>query len=137
MRFEIAPPKARDEPWALQAFAYSYVLFRDNREIIACHWDHEAAGSNAVRTPHLHIGKELPHPAMHPSDRDHLNVLASAHWPTGPVPLTAFLRAAIQDLGVEPIRWQEESAEEARTAVERSFAEAEAILLESFAWRRS
>lgn len=136
MRFRITPPTAGEEHWAVQTFAYSYVLFRDDREIVAYHWDHEG-GVGVVRAPHLHVGKELPHPAMLPADRDQLNVLASAHWPTATVPLTAFLRAAIHDLGIEPIRWQGESVEDARMGAEQCFSEVEAILMRSFDWQRS
>lgn len=136
LRFRITQVAAGNDRWEIQTFAYSHLLFRDDREIIAYHWDHDG-GAGVVRAPHVHIGKELPHPAMHPSDRDQLDVLASAHRPTGAVPLTAFLHTAIHDLGIEPIRWQGESVEDARIGVEQCFSETEAILMESFDWQRA
>jgi hypothetical protein len=134
LRFRIVPSTAGEDHWTIQTFAYSYFLYHHDREIIAYHWDAESTGAGVVRTPHLHLGKEMPHPAMARSDRELLHTIASTHWPTGTVPFTAILRTAFRDLGVEPLRSQGESLEQARASAERSFMDAEAVLMESFIW---
>ena len=132
MRFRAEPVLASDHPWEIQTFAYSYLLYRDDREIIAYHRDLEAAGAGAVRTPHLHLGKDLSHPGLPQEDRDRIAVLAAAHLPTGLVPFTEILRTAIRDFGVKAMRRQGESVDDAQTGAERSFVEAEAAMRASF-----
>jgi hypothetical protein len=132
MRFRVTANTSGEDRWEIQTFAYSYLLFRDDREEVGYHWDDEAV--IGIQTPHVHFGKDLAHTGLPRVDRDRLGTLAAAHLPTGLVPFTQILRAAIRNLGVEPLRRQGESIEEARAAAERSFREAEAALSSSFAW---
>ena len=132
MRFRVAANTSGEDRWEIQTFAYSYLLFRDDKEEVGYHWDDEAVAG--VPTPHVHFGKDLAHTGLPREDRDRLVTLAAAHMPTGLVPFTQILRAAIRDLGVEPLRRQGEGVEDARVAAERNFREAEAALLSSFAW---
>jgi hypothetical protein len=134
--FRVEPPDENAERWEIQTLGYTYLLFFVDREIAAYHWDHDAAGSGSVRSPHAHVGKELPHSAMLLEDRDRVSALSSAHMPTGTVPFTAILQTVIRDFGVEPLRFQGESMEEARVRAERAFSEAEAVLMASFDWNR-
>jgi hypothetical protein len=134
MRFRVVPASAGDDRWEVQTFAYSYLLFRDGREVVGYHWDVEAAGTGAVRTPHVHLGKDLAHPGLPREDRDRLGSLAAAHMPTGLIPFTDILRSAIRDFGVDPIRRQGESVQDARAGAERSLVEAEAAMRASFVW---
>jgi hypothetical protein len=132
MRFRVVTGTLGEDRWEIQTFAYSYLLFRDDREEVAYHWDDEAVAG--VLTPHVHFGIDLAHTSLPREDRDRLGILAAAHLPTGLVPFTQILRAALRDLGVEPVHRQGESKEDARVAAERSFREAEAALISSFAW---
>lgn len=134
MRFRVEPDLTEIDQWEIQTIAYSYLIFRDDREEIAYHWDHEATAVGAITIPHVHFGKDLAHGGLPPHDRERLGALASAHMPTGLVPITDVLRAAIHDLGVEPIRHQGESVDDARIGAELSFQEAEAAIRASFAW---
>lgn len=136
MRFRVEPAAEGGDRWEVRTFAYSYLLFRDDREIVAYHWDHEVANPGAVRTPHVHFGKDLPHPGLPAEDREQIGSLAAAHMPTGVIPFTSILRTAIRDLGVEPPRHQGEGLGDARVGADRSFAEAEAALAASFSWWR-
>jgi hypothetical protein len=136
MQFRIEPATIGDDRWEIRTFAYSYLLFRDDREIVGYHWDHEAV-AGAVRTPHVHLGKDLTHAGLPREDRDRLGSLAAAHMPTGPMPFTAILRTAIRDFDVEPLRRQGETIEDARTGAEHSLREAETVLMTSFEWRWS
>ena len=133
MRFRVEPSDGVDR-WEIRTFAYSYLVFVDDLEVFAYHWNHEATGARAVRNPHMHLGKDLAHSGLPSDDRARLAALAAAHLPTGLIPFTAILRTAIRDLGVVPIREQGESEADARARAERSFEEAEAALLASFAW---
>lgn len=134
MRFRIEPAVTGDDRWEIQSFAYSYLLFREDRVIVAYHWDHEGTSTGAVRTPHMHMGKELPHSDMKAADRERLNELAGMHLPTGPIAFTSILRAVVRDLGVSPRQFQGENAADARTTTDRRFIEAEAALVSSFDW---
>jgi hypothetical protein len=134
MRFRVELVSEDADRWQVQTFAYSYLIFHNDREFIGYHWDDEAIAAGAVRTPHVHFGKDLPHPGLPREDRDRLGSLAAAHMPTGLIPVTEILRAAIRDLGVEPIRQQGDSQDAARARAERRFEEAESAMLESFAW---
>ena len=136
MRFRVEPATVGDDRWEIRTFAYSYLVFRDDREVVGYHWDHEGVGS-AVRIPHVHRGKDLPHAGLPRADRDRLGWLAAAHMPTGPIPFTAILRTAIRDFGVEQRRSHGESIEDALQRAESSFREAEAALTASFeCWSR-
>jgi hypothetical protein len=134
MRFRVQPVSTDDDRWQIQTFAYSYLLFRDDREIVGYHWDDEAVAAGAVRTPHVHLGKDLPHLGLPREDRDRLGSISAAHLPTGLIPFTEVLRAAIRDFGVDPIRQRGDSPDDARVRAERTFEEAEAAMVESFIW---
>lgn len=78
--------------WAARLTSYRYLLrLPSGRQLLAYHW--HPVGRSPIVTPHLHLRS---HPA--PVDLTH------AHLPTGPVTLSAVLRCAIAELGVEPLR---------------------------------
>jgi len=134
MRFRVVPFVRGEDDWEIQTFAYSYYLYRDDREFIAYHLDAEGIGTGGVQTPHVHFVKDFPHSGMMKEDRADLESLSSAHMPTGIVLFTDVLRMLTQDLQVEPFCYQGESIEEAMISAERTFAEAEAALRASFDW---
>jgi hypothetical protein len=86
-------PDERDR-WKVSTAGYFYAL-DDSRdqEIIAYHWHLE--GRSPIRFPHLHVG---PGAGCQRED------LAAAHCPTGRVLVDEFLRFAIVDFQVEPLR---------------------------------
>ncbi|MGI8474823.1 MAG: hypothetical protein ACR2OO_00345 [Thermomicrobiales bacterium] len=135
IRFRVVPTIGGEDRWDVQTFAYSYLLFRDDQEEVAYHWNDEADDAVAIRAPHAHFGKDLAHAGLPRKDRDRIGALAAAHLPTGLVPFTAILRTAIRDFGAEPLRRQNESEMDARSNAARSFEKAEAALIQSFAWR--
>lgn len=134
MRFRIETNPIGDDRWEIQTIAYSYLLFRDDREFVAYHWDHEGISTGVVRTPHMHLGKELPHSSMAPADRERLHELAALHLPTGTIAFTSVLRAVVRDFEVTPLQFQGERQEDARVNAERRFIEAEAAVVASFDW---
>lgn len=84
-------------PWKVSTTGYLYALHDANgHEIIAYHW-HPAS---RVTYPHLHIrtGALVGRPE-----------LQRAHLPTGRIELEEFLRLAITDFNVQPLRddWDE------------------------------
>jgi len=106
VRFDYAIGEVAERPrqWQATIVAYDYELFVDQGlEILVYHWHPHVPHS--VPFPHLHVGN-----ATTPVD------LSKAHLPTGFVGLSAVLRLAIDDLGVEPLRpdWRAvlESAEQ-------------------------
>jgi hypothetical protein len=84
----------RPRDWTAVLAAYEFGLYTaDDRELLLYHW-HPDAGSSMV-TPHLHLGSGAA-----PGGRD----LSTAHLPTGMIVLPDFLRFAIAELGVRPLR---------------------------------
>jgi len=81
-------------PWRVSTGGYFYSLDDpDNREIIAYQWHPE--GRSPMQFPHLHLGSGA---GCRRED------LAAAHCPTGRISVEEFLRFAIVDLHVEPLR---------------------------------
>jgi hypothetical protein len=84
---------------AAQVVGYFYsVMLRERSELVAYHLHPDLPGN--VNFPHLHVG-----PAA--ARRDNVvrpRELPKVHFPTGEVPLAAFLRLAITEFGVEPRR---------------------------------
>ena len=82
------------EGWSVRIVAYQYaILDQTEREIVAYHWHPD--GESAVGTPHCHLG------AGAGAARAELN---DAHLPTGPVPLTAVVRLAVEAFRAQPAR---------------------------------
>jgi hypothetical protein len=94
VRMRLRIVEAGGRLWDAETAAYEYRLSdADDREILAYHWHPD--GASHVRTPHLHLG---------PGAEAGYLPLATAHLPTGHVPLGDVLRLAVGDLGVAPIR---------------------------------
>ncbi len=92
--------------WKVNTAAYYYVLDdRNGQEIISYHWHPESR--SPIRFPHLHVG-----PAAGCAREE----LATAHCPTGRISIEEFLRFAIADFRVEPLRtdWSDVFAEAER-----------------------
>jgi hypothetical protein len=80
--------------WEAQTAAYEYrISDQDDREIVAYHWHPE--GQSHIRTAHLHLG---------PGAEIGRAALLTAHLPTGPVPIQAVLRLAIESFEAQPVR---------------------------------
>ena len=82
------------DAYRVEIAGYSYVVYDSElREILIYHW--HSRGNSPVTTPHLHLkqGAQVGRPEV----RD-------AHLPTGYIPLVAFLRLLVTDLGAEPRR---------------------------------
>lgn len=93
-RYRLVDDAGSEGPWRVQAVAYAYSLDdRDGPEIVAYHWHPE--GHSHVTAPHFHLGV-----GAGVVRRD----LTDAHLPTGLVPLSAVLRAAIEAFGARPLR---------------------------------
>lgn len=89
--------------WIARSTSYSYWLYdTDGTELVTCQW--EPAGRSPVKMPHVHIGKALGSGDIPEVVRRRFSRLASAHLPTGLIPVTDILHAAIRDFGVEPLR---------------------------------
>ncbi|SPF41724.1 hypothetical protein SBA4_2780016 [Candidatus Sulfopaludibacter sp. SbA4] len=89
--------------WKVGTAAYFYALNdSDDREILTYHWHPD--GRSPIRFPHLHLGSG--------AGRLRLD-LAAAHCPTGRISIEEFLRLAIVDFRVEPLRqdWADVFAE--------------------------
>lgn len=72
--------------------SYAYlVLDREQRIVAAYHW--HPVGLSPEVTPHIHVGCRTP-----------VVDFARAHLPTGHLLLPTVLRAAIAELGVDPLR---------------------------------
>ena len=92
--------------WEVRTTGYFYSLDdSDDQEIIAYHWHPER--SSPIRFPHLHLG------AGADCRREEL---ITAHCPTGLISVSDFLRLAIMDFGVEPLRadWRQVFSETQR-----------------------
>lgn len=78
--------------WRIETTSYAYRLIdRDGRFVLSYHW--HPTGNSPVVHPHLHVGYRTP-----------VVDFARAHLPTGHVFLPTVLRAAIAELGVDPLR---------------------------------
>jgi hypothetical protein len=78
-----------------QVVGYWYTLYTaDEREVIAYHWTPDVRG-NQRDFPHLHIGSVIA-----ASGRVAGAAFNKFHIPTGVVPVAAFVRFAIEELGV-------------------------------------
>lgn len=93
--------QAPDErgPWKVGTAAYFYSLDdASDQEVISYHWHPE--GQSPIQFPHLHLG---------PGARCQRDEIAVAHCPTGRISIEEFLRFAIADFRVEPLRtdWPE------------------------------
>ena len=79
-----------------QVVGYWYTLYTaDEREVIAYHWTPEVSG-NQRAFPHLHVGSVVA-----ASSRVAGNTFNKLHIPTGVVSVAAFVRFAVEELGVE------------------------------------
>lgn len=99
--FVVTEPMPDARRRQVRIVGYSYAVHdRAGQELLTYQW-HPVGRSPVVR-PHLHLGSRLLRPELAPP-------FGRTHWPTERVTLTAVLRAAIEDLGVEPLRddWQE------------------------------
>ena len=87
----------QESGWIARTGTYYYTLHDERHEILAYHWHPEQTPSIAFPHLHLEAGAGVQRAE-----------LTRAHLPTGGVTLTAFLRMAIRDFGVEPRRndWQ-------------------------------
>jgi hypothetical protein len=92
-------PTLHGQHWLSSVVGYIYaVQLQDLTELVAYHWHPGASGG--VDHPHLHFG-----PAAARSDSAvRPREMHKVHFPTGEVPLAAFLRLAITEFGVEPRR---------------------------------
>jgi hypothetical protein len=102
--FEVSSIGDDRDGWKVRTLGYSYGLHdRDGRELVVYQW--HATGPSPVVWPHLHLGSRLLRPELE-------RPFGAAHLPTERVAVTAVLRAAIEDLGVEPLRedWRERAA---------------------------
>ena len=80
--------------WKVRTAAYYYSLDDFNeREVISYHWHPE--GQSPIRFPHLHLG---------PGSGCQREELGTAHCPAGRISIEDFLRFAIVDFRVEPLR---------------------------------
>ena len=77
--FRVLPTEAGGGRWEIQTTAYSYLLFLDDSEMIANHWDPFPLGGGGVRFPHVHLGKDLRHAGMPQREREKLGLLSAAH----------------------------------------------------------
>ena len=83
-----------EETYRVVIAGYNYVICdSERREVLIYHW-HPRSNSPVV-TPHLHL-KQGAQVGRHE--------VRDAHLPTGDVPLVAFLRLLVTDLGVQPRR---------------------------------
>lgn len=98
----VEDPRARGL-WKISTAAYYYALDDScNEEIISYHWHPD--GRSPIQFPHLHIG---------PGAGCQRHELAIAHCPTGRILVEEFLKCAIVDFRVEPLRpdWADVFAE--------------------------
>lgn len=103
--FVVVEPTPNERRARVRTVGYAYTLHdRALRELLAYHW--HPSGPSPVVWPHVHLGLGLVRSEL-------ARPFVGAHLPTGSVTLTAVLRAAITDLGVEPLRddWRERLAE--------------------------
>jgi hypothetical protein len=102
--YSLAAVSGRSAQVAVRTVGYSVVfLDRDGRDLIAYQW--HPNGRSPVVWPHLHLGSRLLRPELE-------RPFGGAHLPTERVAVTAVLRAAVEDLGVQPLRedWRERFA---------------------------
>lgn len=98
-QYEVVEATGERGPWKVSTRAYHYELDdEEGRELLAYHW-HPRPPSPHTQ-PHLHLGAAamIGHRAF-----------TKAHLPTGRIALEDFLRLAIEDFGVVPLRedWSE------------------------------
>lgn len=106
-RYRVRPGDDAPNSWGVVVTGYEYELLdEDARWVLAYHW--HPTGRSTMTAPHLHVRQILP-----------LD-LRSVHLPTGVVSLPSFLRLAILELGIRPLRadWSDvlEAAEQAHQA---------------------
>ena len=87
-----------EEPWQVNVTGYNYDIYdHERREVLLYHW--HPVGNSPVAAPHLHLkqGAQVGRAEVRDS-----------HLPTGLIPLGAFLRYLVRDLGVPARRadWQ-------------------------------
>lgn len=80
-------------PWRAQTVAYSYVVNRGDKELLAYQWN--PLGSGGVARPHLHVGAAAD---------ELIDNFHRLHLPTGRIALEEVLRLLIEELGVQPLR---------------------------------
>jgi hypothetical protein len=101
--YRVAEASGERSPWKVRTAAYYYSLDDFNeREVISYHWHPE--GQSPIRFPHLHVG---------PGAGCQREEIGTAHCPTGRISVAEFLRFAIVDFRVEPLRddWSDVFAE--------------------------
>jgi hypothetical protein len=92
--YRIIKDPVEHDSWKVRTAGYFYSLDdSDDQEVIAYHWHPE--GNSPVSFPHLHLGVGA---GCHRAE------LTTAHCPTGRISAGEFLRMAIVDFGVEPLR---------------------------------
>ena len=104
--FRIIEETGALRPYRVTTTAYYYdLLDSEGKEIIAYHWHPE--GISPIRFPHLHLS------AGGGCQREELT---TAHLPTGRIAVEDFLRLAIVDFKVEPLRadWRQVFSETQR-----------------------
>lgn len=91
-------------PFKVRTIDYFYLLATEaDDEILSFQWTPEATAAgvvNAVSFPHLHVGPAMigEAPAIRPKN------LHKAHIPTGRISLEAFIRLAIVEFDVRPLK---------------------------------
>jgi hypothetical protein len=135
LRFRIVDSTTVDSSADVQTIAYSYIVYREQREILAYQWDPLDSRAGIVAWPHVHVGKELHERDANSRAREQMDWLAAAHIPTGLVPFGDVFRMLVRDLGVEILRHHGEPQEAANQRADRTFGQANAALRATFAWR--
>lgn len=79
--------------WRVQTAAYSYVVNRGDKELLAYQWN--PLGSGRVGHPHLHVGTAAG---------ELIDDFHRWHLPTGHISLEDVLRLLVEELGVQPLR---------------------------------
>lgn len=95
-RYEIVEAAGERGPWKVSTRAYHYTLDnKDGRELLAYHWH-----PRTYPRPHLHLGTAA---------EIGWQALMKVHLPTNRIAVEDFLRVAIEELGVTPLRedWRE------------------------------
>ena len=92
--YRIVESGSSEDTYRVEIAGYNYVVYdSERREVLIYHW--HPRGNSSIVTPHLHLkqGSQVGRPEV----RD-------AHLPTGYIPLVAFLRLLVVDLGTQPRR---------------------------------
>ena len=90
-----------DGSWHPTGASYAYALLdRNGTEVLAFHWQPGPTHAGPDH-PHLHVSA----PVRFPDARGNavLVEIDKRHLPTGPVPLTAFVRTLIEEFGIRPL----------------------------------